>query len=158
MNLLLLRHADALPGHDDAARPLSDRGEDEAKRVGRFLDKIGFEIDLAYSSPLIRARETAEIVVKKCGKPGRGSVELSDALLNETSFTAFGRWLKTLPVSGNILLVGHDPSISERLCKLLKASDSSAFKMRKGAVAILESEDLRSFRLQLFLAPKQLPE
>src|SRR2546428_388188 len=42
MNLLLLRHADALPGHDDAARPLSDRGEDEAKRVGRFLDKIGF--------------------------------------------------------------------------------------------------------------------
>src|SRR5437867_11427542 len=82
MKLYFLRHADALEGADDAARPLSTHGRKEALEVGRFLKRVGIEFDAAYSSPLARAKETAEIVLNVCGST---KLDLTAALLNEAS-------------------------------------------------------------------------
>src|SRR6266540_153796 len=90
MKLYFLRHADALEGADDAARPLSPQGRKEAQEVGRFLKRAGIEFDSAYSSPLVRARQTAEIVLDLCGS---AKLDLTAALLNETSDEEFDVWL-----------------------------------------------------------------
>ena len=80
MKLYFLRHADAREGADAAARPLSPHGRKEALEVGRFLKRAGIEFDAAYSSPLVRAKETAEIVLDACGPT---KLELTAALLND---------------------------------------------------------------------------
>jgi len=66
LQLFLLRHADAGDPEawtgDDAARPLSAKGELQAERLGSFLAEIGFRPDAIVSSPKVRARRTAEVV------------------------------------------------------------------------------------------------
>ena len=89
MKLYFLRHAEALDGKDDAGRPLSPHGKKEAREVGRFLKGAGIEFDAAYSSPLVRAKQTAKIVLEVCGS---AELEIADALLNGP-----GSGFKTMP-------------------------------------------------------------
>ena len=153
MKLYFLRHADALEGSDDAARPLSPHGKKEALEVGRFLKRAGIEFDATYSSPLVRAKETAEIVLDICGST---QLELTAALLNETSEAKFDEWLKGIPDAKHICLVGHAPSLAERVRQLLGVTDSDALKLPKGAVACLETENRRTAALKFLVAPKLL--
>ena len=153
MRLYFLRHADALEGADDASRPLSPHGRKEALEVGRFLKRAGIEFDAAYSSPLVRAKETAEIVLDLCGST---RLELTAALLNETSDAKFHEWLKGIPDAKHICLVGHAPSLGERARQLLGITATDALKLPKGALACLESENRRTAALKFFITPKLL--
>src|SRR2546423_13462092 len=99
MKLYFLRHAEAVEGPDDADRLLSPRGKRQAREVGRFLKRAAVEFDAAYSSPLVRARQTAEIVLEICGA---GELESAEALLNETSQGQFDEWLKELPEAKHV--------------------------------------------------------
>ena len=153
MKLYFLRHADALEGADDAARPLSPRGRKEALEVGRFLKRAGIEFDAAYSSPFVRAKETAEIVLDVCGST---KLDLTAALLNETSEAKFGEWLKGIPDAKHVCLVGHAPSLAERARQLLGITATEALKLPKGALACLETENRRTAALKLLVTPKLL--
>src|ERR1051326_9139668 len=93
MKLYLMRHAEALDGADDAKRPLSDHGKKEAREVGRFLNRAAIDFGAAYTSPLVRARQTAEIVLEFCGK---ANLEITDILLNETGQPDLDQWLSGL--------------------------------------------------------------
>lgn len=62
--LLLLRHAKALDGTDDANRPLALRGCDDAARLGHYLSLHGPLPDLVYCSTALRARQTADLVLE----------------------------------------------------------------------------------------------
>src|SRR5947207_9606270 len=148
MKLYLLRHAEAVDGPDDADRLLSARGKRQAREVGRFLKRAGIEFDAAYSSPLVRARETAEIVLDTCGST---KLDLATPLLNETSETKFDEWLKGIPDAKHICLVGHAPSLAERVRQLLGVTDSDALKLPKGAVACLETENRRTAALKFLV-------
>ena len=153
MKLYFLRHADALDGADDAARPLSPHGKKEALEVGRFLKRAGIEFDAAYSSPLVRAKETAEIVLDVCGST---ELELVDALLNETSGAKFDEWLKGIPRANHVCLVGHAPSLAQRVRQLLGITAADALKLSKGALACLETENRRTAALKFLVTPKLL--
>ena len=153
MKLYFLRHADALEGADDAARPLSPHGKKEALEVGRFLKRAGIEFDAAYSSPLVRAKETAEIVLDACGST---KLNLTATLLNETSDAKFEEWLKGIPDAKHICLVGHAPSLAERARQLLGITASDAFKLPKGGIACLGTENRRSASLKFLITPKLL--
>ena len=59
MRLLIVRHAEAVPGEPDELRPLSAAGRDQARDLGRRLREQGLRPDAVVSSPLLRARETA---------------------------------------------------------------------------------------------------
>src|SRR6266704_1371716 len=126
MKLYFLRHADALEGTDDAARPLSPLGRKEALEVGRFLKRAGIEFDAAYSSPLVRAKETAEIVLDVCGST---KLDLTAALLNETSEAIFEEWLKEIPDAKHVCLVGHAPSLAQWVRQLLGVTAPDALKL-----------------------------
>ncbi len=153
MKLYFLRHAEAQDGTDDGARALTGHGKKEAREVGRFLKRAGIEFDAAYTSPLVRARQTAEIVLEICGS---ATLESCEALLNETSQTEFGRWLKSLPAAKQVLLVGHAPSLGERVRRFIGLPNPEALKLAKGALACLETEDRRTAALKFLFTPKLL--
>jgi len=153
MKLYFLRHAQALEGVDDAARPLSAHGKKEAREMGRFLRHAAIEFDAAYCSPLVRAKQTADIVLDLCGA---APLEIVDALLNETSERQFGKWLENLAESKHVLLVGHAPSLAERVRCLVGISKADGLKLPKGALACVETQDRRTASLKFLIAPKLL--
>src|ERR1700730_7056055 len=74
MDLYLVRHADALAlGErgitEDAERPLSEEGQAQAKSVGAGLQRMGVHLNLIVSSPLVRARQTTEGLVREWAAP-----------------------------------------------------------------------------------------
>jgi phosphohistidine phosphatase len=156
MRLYFLRHADALEGANDASRPLSPKGKKQSRAVGRFLKQAQTRFDAAYTSPLLRARQTAEIVLDTSACAASAKLVVADALLNETSAFEFTRWLKSLPEANHILLVGHAPTLAERLSKLLRLPDAESVRLPKGGLACVETEDRREVALKFFVSPKLL--
>jgi len=156
MKLYLLRHADALEGADDQTRPLSDRGRAQCKQIGTFCKHAAIVFDAAYSSPLVRARETAELVLAITNLARPVTVVDSECLLDETSPAAFCEWLDTLPAAKHILVVGHAPSLADRARHLLGISQPEGFKLPKAGLACLTTENRRSASLKFFISPKFL--
>jgi phosphohistidine phosphatase len=135
IELHLLRHAHAGdPGAwdgPDERRPLSDKGEKQADRLGRFLAGIGFQADAIITSPRLRAAQTATIVADRLGVPvgederlgGGVSIGVLEAILRDAGD----------PVRP--VLVGHDPDFTELVAILCGAS---RVPMRKGALARID--------------------
>jgi phosphohistidine phosphatase len=156
MKLYLLRHAEAAEGEEDAARPLTPLGRRQAQAIADFLERAGIEVDATYTSPLVRARQTAEAIARRCGRgPGRRPI-IVKALLNEIPQCAFDRWLEGILDAKQILLVGHNPSLSERLAALLGMENGAGVALPKAALACVKTDDGRRGKLRLFLTPKSL--
>lgn len=158
MKLYFLRHADALDGVKDEERPLSPKGRADSAIIAEYLKENDVEFDVAYSSPLVRARETAEIVLPITNDRVWVKLELVDALRNETSQQEFERWLQALPEAKDVLLVGHAPSINEHVCQLLGVERPEAFHMPKAGLACMKTDDGKNAVLKFFVSPKVLNE
>jgi phosphohistidine phosphatase len=123
--LHLLRHAKSnFPeGVDDAERPLSRRGREAARRVGKDLAGVG-AIDLVLCSTALRTRETATLVLAGSAAPPR---ILFDEVLYLAGPAALLRRLQEVDESvGAVLLVGHNPGLHE-LALRLAAPDSPRY-------------------------------
>jgi phosphohistidine phosphatase len=156
MKLYFLRHADALDGDDDAARPLSPHGRDQSAVIAKFLSKAGINFSAAFASPLVRAHQTAESVLRTMGIAGDVKLQTAKELLNEISDMQWDRWLAALPDGKHVLLVGHAPSLADRVRALLRVVDANALNLAKGAVACVETDDRRSGQLKFLVTPKSL--
>jgi len=156
MKLYFLRHTEALDGMDDAARPLSGRGRRQAEAIGEFLERAGIAFDAAYSSPLVRAWQTAEWVLRRGGGVEPDCLQRVDALLNETTARGFEGWLRSLPEARHVLLVGHNPSLSERVNALLGMPEHGGLDLPKGGLACVGSPDGRGGALKFYVTPKLL--
>ncbi|MBI3877907.1 MAG: phosphohistidine phosphatase SixA [Verrucomicrobia bacterium] len=156
MKLYFLRHATALDGVDDARRPLSDTGRKQVRKLARFLKRSGIVFDAAYTSPLVRARQTAEIVVDIVNESTPLQLAATDALLNDIPADEFDRWLAALPEAGDVLLVGHEPSLSQRVRRMLGVQRVEALPLAKGALACLKTVDRRTAELKFLVTPKSL--
>ncbi len=156
MKLYFLRHAAALDGEDDAVRPLSDTGKRQSRKIGRFLRRGKIVFDHAYSSPLLRARQTAEIVLGITNENQRLEPQFAGALLNSTSRTDFAEWLKSFPDSAEVLLVGHEPSIGDHVRRLLGLVGASSLDMKKGTCAAIQTTDCNSGVLRFLVTPRSL--
>jgi len=129
--LWLLRHGDAEPdsADGDAARRLTARGEREARTAGEALARLGAQIDLAFTSPRVRARDTARLACAALGiepqvhEPLAGGFGARDADA-----------LLTASASGaGLLLVGHEPDLSQ----VVAALTGARIEMRKGEIAAI---------------------
>ena len=136
VELCLLRHAHAGDSttweEADELRPLTEKGRRQAERLARHLLTAGYAPDVVLASPLVRARETAEIVAEILRAPLRIDprlAELVDLPTVEEILAAAGD--PTRPV-----LVGHDPDFSELLSELVGAP----IAMRKGTLARIDVE------------------
>jgi phosphohistidine phosphatase len=159
MKLYLMRHATAVDvALSDAQRELTKKGREEARIVGAALTELGVKLSHILSSPLVRARQTAEIVAMVLKFPG--DVEFLDELANNSSTPALLKTLKPLVSAGETLLVGHMPALSEHLAALIGAESAQAFPLGKASIACIELEQCRVGMGQLhwLMRQKQLRE
>ncbi len=135
LRLHLLRHADAGdPGtwtRSDAERPLSAKGEAQARRLGEFLASVGFEADVFVASPKVRARETARLVAEALGR----DVRIDERLAAPLDGAVIDGLLGDLGGPRSPVLVGHDPDFSALAGELI---GTDSFAMRKGAIARID--------------------
>jgi phosphohistidine phosphatase len=158
MKLYFLRHAEAEEGLDDGQRALTAKGRRDARRMGRYLSELNVVFDLAFTSPLVRAVETAKLVLRECPLRRRApQLARVDTLLHDATGTAFKRWLNLLPDAESILLVGHEPSLSGHIRTLMRVPVEEALSMAKGAVARVDWARRKPGVLRLLIAPKHLP-
>ena len=161
MRLLLIRHADAGDSdsaryRDDRERPLSPLGEREHAAVAAALVRLDLGITHVLSSPLVRARQTAEITAQALGV---ASVTLVDALGDRFSPDEVLAELGALPSTASVACVGHEPTISGFAATLLDAVGHVRLAFAKGAVMALECQGCPvagSARLVFFWSPRDL--
>jgi phosphohistidine phosphatase len=144
MTLYFLRHASAgqhkvLPKQDEK-RPIDKAGEQQCHDVGRALAALDVSVDVMISSPLTRAVQTAELVAKELGYNSK--IITNEAMRPEAAYDQFLDLLQQYAGSKAIMVVGHNPSITEFLLRLVTGSDhSECMDLKKGAVAKVEVQE-----------------
>jgi phosphohistidine phosphatase len=156
MTIYFLRHASAGQSKADPARDnargLDNDGIDQCAAIGRLLGALAVQVDTLISSPLKRATQTAALIGNELGF--EREVVLSEALLPEARFTQFRQLLQAHEGSDSLMVVGHNPSLSILLGKLVvPGSGTAAIDLKKGAVAKVECRG-RSCRLHWIVTPK----
>ena len=158
MKLLLVRHAAAVPsgtpGVPDDERPLTSEGAAKFRVAAKGLARIARRPDVLLTSPLPRARATADIAAQAF-KRIEPTVEpaLAHGSVDQI-LTVLGR----RPSDATIAVVGHEPTLSMVLARLLGAVDGERLAFKKGGAALVDLPDGPSGggRLVWFLKPKVL--
>jgi phosphohistidine phosphatase len=158
VRLLLVRHATAVPagtpGVADDDRPLTPKGASKFRIAAKGLARIARRPDVLLTSPLPRARATAEIAaqafkrIEPTVEPALAHGSVEDIL------KALGK----RPAVATVALVGHEPTMSMILARLLGAADGERLAFKKGGAALVDLPDGPSAggRLVWFLRPKVL--
>ena len=121
---------------DDNKRPLSDHGISRLRRAGRALARLGLTPDVVLTSPLVRARQTAEIVAGAFS-PHPPIVNV-DALVPGGAMPAVGAEIAKHARRPHIFLVGHEPGMGELAAWLLGSRRPVEFK--KGGICRIDVE------------------
>jgi phosphohistidine phosphatase len=104
VRLFLVRHAEAAPGEPDELRPLTAGGRAAARRLGEHLARENLEAVL--SSPLLRARETAELIARAAGIEPEAEERLAPGA------TADGVTAAAADRGETVVAVAHQPDCS----------------------------------------------
>ncbi len=107
MQLYLVRHADATPGDPDELRTLSDEGREQARTLGEQLKAGGVQPDVVLTSPLLRARETAEALARATGSRAETDERLAPGA------TADGVREAVAGRGERVVVVGHQPDCGQ---------------------------------------------
>jgi phosphohistidine phosphatase len=161
MKLYILRHGEAgEPGgpkyKNDADRPLTPKGIQRTKLLAHALRQMEITFDVIFSSPLVRARETAEIVER--GLRLHGRLELTEHLAPSGDVEKLMHQLNKLrPAPGSILLAGHEPYLSSFISLLCTGGSHLSLTLKKGGLCRMEVASLRCARcatLEWLLTPR----
>ena len=158
MVIYFLRHANAgqkqfsNPAKDEK-RPIDKIGEQQSHDVGRALAFIGVTANVIISSPLTRAVQTANIVAQEIGYEEK--IVLDDALRPEATFEQFKALLNRHKDKPAIMVVGHDPSMTEFVNRVLSGgAPAGRDRDEEGGVAKVEKELRRPAVLRWLMTPK----
>ncbi len=144
MNLFILRHASAGIRRAnpllDVKRPLDKDGKAQCLQLAHVLNALNLSFDLVVSSPLKRAMQTAQLVATETGYEQK--ILISNALAPTATFAQFQRLLRDCSASENVLVVGHNPNITQFLGHLLgvgtnddPSTTPARIRLRKGSLA-----------------------
>jgi phosphohistidine phosphatase len=163
MELYLLRHGIAVePGtrgfEDDFSRPLTPKGRRQLRKNTAAIKELAGKFDLILSSPLVRAKQTAEIVAKALDSKKR--LRFTSALGPGGAAAILVRQLeREKPAPEKVLLVGHEPDMSRLVSLLTSGRPDMQIDFKKGALCKLETEKLTAgqcARLIWLVTPKQM--
>src|SRR5262249_35018605 len=141
------------PGKNDDKRSLDKTGEQQSHDVGRALALLDSELDAIISSPLTRAMQTAAIVADELGH--KDKIVTEEGLRPEASYDEFTKLLTRYGERKAIMVVGHNPSMTEFLVEMLSGNSSREFiDFKKGAVAKVEKAGDQPAVLKWCLTPK----
>jgi len=170
MDLLVIRHAIAedkkafaASGRSDDQRPLTEAGRAKMRRAADGLRLTCPRVALLASSPLVRARETAEIVAPALGI---ARVEIVEALRPDRPFDELVVWLRRrVAPNGDgvatVAVVGHEPHLSGLVTWLMTGMTESRMELKKGGACLLSFDGAASAgeaMLRWALTPSQLRE
>ncbi len=155
LELYLVRHGvaaergDAWP--DDSRRPLTEKGIERFREVAEGLRAIQVVIDVVLTSPLLRARQTAELLA--AGLAPRPAVEITDALVPGTALAAL---IDAVQRTGQrrVACVGHEPDLGQIAACL--AGAKRPFEFRKGGVCRIDLESATGPGRLVWLATPRL--
>jgi phosphohistidine phosphatase len=142
MKLYILRHGDAVehgdPRYKESDRPLTPKGIQRTKQLAHALREMEISFDAVLTSPLTRARETAEIVVR--GLRPESKLEMSDHLSPSGSMERLVDQVNRIrPVPNDVLLVGHEPYLSGLISLFCLGGPGLPLTFKKGALCRLEA-------------------
>ena len=163
MNLFLLRHGLAVEREEfhfasDHLRPLTAKGKRPLHKITAAMRAMELRFDVIFSSPLVRVRQTAEIVAMDLKlkkrldfvdelKPGSDARKLVQKIAE----------LENVPV--NVLLVGHEPDLGELISMFATGKNGTGFALKKAGLAKMEIKNLRAGKcatLAWLLTPAQM--
>jgi phosphohistidine phosphatase len=160
MKIYLVRHGIAterIGGAvlNDSMRPLTDEGKQESKAVAQGLKRLGVKPNFFVSSPLVRARQTAESFAEVLNDGSE--VKICDALAPGGSPATLYKFLRELGNFQEVMLFGHEPDIGVLAATLLDAAHELQLPFKKAGVCRVDVYDLPPTTpgiLKWFITPK----
>lgn len=161
MKVYILRHGEALSKGDpavssDAERPLVDEGIRRSRQALEGFAKLGISVNAIFTSPWLRAKQTAAIAADVLDMNQR-LFEL-DELAGDRAIEAVMNAL-TKYSHQDVMLVGHNPQLSELAAYLLSLSTSMQVDLKKSGICAIEVERIppkNPGTLLWMMTPKQL--
>jgi phosphohistidine phosphatase len=160
MDLFILRHGDAgrhsATSRDDSKRSLTVDGKNEIEEIANGLNSLGVELDYIFTSPLLRSKQTAEIIFNnlKC----KNQIGEWDELKPEGNKLQLYNKLSTLKQDSSVLIVGHEPYLSELIGESISRGPSR-IDLKKGGMARIKTISLLPKirgELRWLLTPKHM--
>ncbi len=141
--LYILRHGIAVepgtPGIPDDERPLTPKGRRRMREIVRALRRLGLPLDRIVTSPLPRARATAEIAA--AGLDAEDRLETADVLRAGSDARAIRDWLRGR-TEDHLMIVGHNPGLTDLITLLVlgggAGSGPPVCELKKGGIAMLQ--------------------
>jgi phosphohistidine phosphatase len=146
MDLILVRHAEAEDGVKDFSRKLTSKGKKESEIIAKFLIKRISSKFKVYSSPLVRAKETASFLGK--------DIEILDELEPNSTPESFLRAISKFEDEETVVCVGHQPLIGAIAGKILGLNYS--LKTKKAGVWWFKGSPPKDFELYCAVNPSVL--
>ena len=179
MDIYLLRHGKAEEFHigtSDSKRKLTESGRAELDEIASGITTIGIKPDLIVSSPLVRSKETAEIVSKRISLHRTlPKIRIWADLKPESDIYQTHKSLMRMAPDARIMLVGHEPHLSSLAYSMISAPEShlrrnhtlnqnnnfyhNTFNLKKGGLVMIRANATNSMMcgtLRYMLNPKQL--
>ncbi len=161
MELYIVRHGEAgqairVRGPADAARELTREGRKETARVAKALRALGCAPERIGTSPLARARQTAEILAHVLD--AKKGLENCEFLSPGANADALFRWLRSLRAE-SVMIVSHMPDLAQLTSVLLAPKTSLDIIFKKSGVCCISfggTPAAGAGSLEWLLQPKQL--
>ena len=161
MDIILFRHGIAVERQDwtgnEQDRPLTGKGIRRTRRSAKGLLSLRSTPTHLLSSPLVRARETAEIL-QLLVRP-KVTVQICEALVPEASPNALFTLLGTMPSDSVVLCVGHEPNLSVVAATLFTGNPCAGILLKKAGACLIQIEKsvgAAKGHLEWWFTPKQL--
>lgn len=136
---MLIRHADAEgEAASDFERQLTDKGRKQCRRVGRFLAEAKVRPDAILTSPMVRARQSAERVADELGCTSAVAEDgrLASGMEPDDAFAV----LQDHEGDACVALVGHEPDLSELAAALAGMIDPACIEVKKASCLLFDVE------------------
>jgi phosphohistidine phosphatase len=156
MIIYFLRHASAgkkaVSPKKDERRPLDQEGILQARYIGSLLASLDVQVEHILSSPLKRSLQTATLVANELAH--EAAIRIEDALRPESNYTKFKEMLSRYRKYDAVMVVGHNPTESEFLSKVVSSASGTAhIELKKGSVAKVDLNG-RNGVLEWLITPK----
>jgi phosphohistidine phosphatase len=142
---------------DDAQRPLEPEGKAKMREIAEGLKRVGFDADWIVTSPLVRAVETAEIIAESLDS--RAPVDVCEAMRPGGSPEDLIAFLAKHPSRTRVLVVGHEPDLSELASRLIGAGSHTNLAFKKGGCCMISFDEFpprNPGQLMWWLTPRLL--
>lgn len=153
MQLIFFRHGIAEDREtfkgDDFERPLTEEGNKRTKKAIRGLARLVPAIDIVFSSPLIRALQTATLLQKQY----MAKLQKVDVLTPTANEREFLEFLNSISKESVVALVGHEPNLSAFISKLI---GGATLELKKAGAAVVEWKGGQNAQLLGLYSPKGL--